>query len=176
MIVENLRYMLYQYSPETPIYLGAKFKKFVKQGYMSGGAGYVLSKEAVRRFVVEGIPNPKYCRAEDSEMDDIELGKCMEKLNVTAGDSRDLDGKGRMFPLDPKEHLVTVLPPSSDYWYWKYVYYPATDGRNCCSDKAISFHYVKPSMMYAMDYFIYELRAFGLKPIVDVLPKKIDLK
>lgn len=30
-IVENLRYLLYPYSPETPIYFGCKFKPYVKQ-------------------------------------------------------------------------------------------------------------------------------------------------
>lgn len=31
VIVENLRYMLYAYSPTFPIYLGCKFKPYVKQ-------------------------------------------------------------------------------------------------------------------------------------------------
>lgn len=31
VIVENLRYMLYPYSPDYPIYFGCKFKTFVKQ-------------------------------------------------------------------------------------------------------------------------------------------------
>lgn len=31
VIVENLRYMLYPYSSEYPIYFGCKFKPFVKQ-------------------------------------------------------------------------------------------------------------------------------------------------
>lgn len=31
VIVENLRYMLYPYSPTFPIYMGCKFKPFVKQ-------------------------------------------------------------------------------------------------------------------------------------------------
>lgn len=31
VIMENLRYMLYPYSPSFPIYLGCKFKPFVKQ-------------------------------------------------------------------------------------------------------------------------------------------------
>lgn len=51
VILENLRYMLMPYKPSDPIYFGCRFKPYVKQGYMSGGAGYVLSKEAVRRFV-----------------------------------------------------------------------------------------------------------------------------
>lgn len=49
--MENLRYMLLPYKPSEPIYFGCRFKPYVKQGYMSGGAGYVLSKEAVRRLV-----------------------------------------------------------------------------------------------------------------------------
>lgn len=43
--------MLMPYKPRDPIYFGCRFKPYVKQGYMSGGAGYVLSKEAIRRFV-----------------------------------------------------------------------------------------------------------------------------
>lgn len=31
VIVENLRYMLYPYSAEFPIYFGCRFKPFVKQ-------------------------------------------------------------------------------------------------------------------------------------------------
>lgn len=43
--------MLMPYKSSDPIYFGCRFKPYVKQGYMSGGAGYVLSKEAVRKFV-----------------------------------------------------------------------------------------------------------------------------
>ena len=39
VIVENLRFMLKDYDPSFPIYFGCKFKPYVKQGYMSGGAG-----------------------------------------------------------------------------------------------------------------------------------------
>ena len=45
VIVENLRYMLQPYNSSQPIYFGCKFKPYVKQGYMSGGAGiytYIL--------------------------------------------------------------------------------------------------------------------------------------
>ena len=57
MVVENLRYMLQPYNSSDPLYFGCKFKPYVSQGYMSGGAGYVLSKEALKRFVTQGIGN-----------------------------------------------------------------------------------------------------------------------
>ena len=85
MIMENLRFMLTQYNSEEPWYFGAKFKKFVKSGYMSGGAGYVLSKEALRRFVTIGLQDTKgtYCRKDEKGPEDLNIGKCMEKLNVS---------------------------------------------------------------------------------------------
>ena len=48
-----------------------------QQGYMSGGGGYVLSKEAVRRFVDEGlsIKNQSLCPNKDETgAEDLNLG------------------------------------------------------------------------------------------------------
>ncbi|KAH8403027.1 hypothetical protein KR222_003391, partial [Zaprionus bogoriensis] len=172
-VIENLRYMLYPYSPQTPVHFGYKFKPFVKQGYMSGGSGYVLSKEAVRRLVVEGIPNPKICLPGTVINEDIEIGRCMENLNVTAGDSRDAIGRGRMFPFVPESHLIPNKDPKS--WYWSYQYYKSDDGLDCCSDNAISFHYVSPGMMYVLDYLIYHLKPYGLLRSSESLPRKLQV-
>ena len=90
VVVENLRYLLQPHNHTEPLYFGCKFKPYVKQGYMSGGAGYVLSKEALRRFVTKGLQDKTgiTCRTDDGGAEDVEMGKCMEGLGVKAGDSR----------------------------------------------------------------------------------------
>jgi glycoprotein-N-acetylgalactosamine 3-beta-galactosyltransferase len=80
--MENLRYMLYAYPTDIPIYFGCRFKKYIKQGYMSGGAGYVLSKEALRRFAEKGIHDDHKCRIDDEGAEDVELGiRAKQKLS-----------------------------------------------------------------------------------------------
>lgn len=174
-IVENMRFMLSGYSPDDPIYFGCKFKPYVKQGYMSGGAGYVLSKEALRRFVEVAIPDEKLCRKDPGGAEDAEMGKCMENVNVFAGDSRDAELRGRFFPFVPQHHLIQDHV-DKDFWYWKYIYYKTDEGLDCCSDNAISFHYVSPNQMYELDYLIYHLRPYGIVFQPQPLPQKQTLE
>ena len=64
VIVENLRYMLQPYNSSQPIYFGCKFKPYVKQGYMSGGAGKKFTsyyhRYSYRVKISVGISTDKY--------------------------------------------------------------------------------------------------------------------
>ena len=91
VVMENLRSFLAQHDAEDPLQFGCKLKQNVREGYMSGGAGYVLSKEALRMFVRKGLTNGTLCNLDDStvEGEDVEMGRCLRRLNVSAADSRD---------------------------------------------------------------------------------------
>ncbi|XP_018561221.1 glycoprotein-N-acetylgalactosamine 3-beta-galactosyltransferase 1-like [Anoplophora glabripennis] len=173
VILENLRYMLMPYKASEAIYFGCRFKPYVKQGYMSGGAGYVLSKEALKRFVEIGLTNSTGCSKSNSGAEDVEMGKCMEAVQVKAGDSRDSMGRGRFFPFVPEHHLIPGHVAKS-FWYWQYIYYESKEGMDCCSDNAVSFHYVSPNQMYVLEYLIYHLRPYGISFHVEMPPELAD--
>ncbi len=118
VIVENLRYMLYAHSPEDPVIFGHHFMAEVQQGYFSGGGGYVLSREALRRF---GNRTPGLCEEEEG-FEDLEIGRCMEKLGVKPGDSRDALNRSRFHCFSPEDHIHGNYPS----WYYTYDKYGAT--------------------------------------------------
>lgn len=122
VVVDNLRWILSNHSSEEPIYFGKRFKPYTKQGYMSGGAGYVLSKEALKRFV-EGF-RTKVC-THTTPVEDLALGQCLEKMGVLAGDSRDTLQRETFHPFVPEHHLTGKF--SKSFWYWSYCYYPIVE-------------------------------------------------
>lgn len=159
VILENLRYLLFRESPLRAVYFGRRFKPDIAQGYMSGGAGYVLSAEALRRLAT-GLFNESICRQGGLANEDIELGRCMEKLGVEAGNSRDQLQRETFFPFNPQFHVTSrkAKAKHKDFWFWNdWTYYQLVEGTEGMSNKAVSFHYVKPSQMYLLDYLLYKV-------------------
>ncbi|XP_059148747.1 glycoprotein-N-acetylgalactosamine 3-beta-galactosyltransferase 1-like isoform X2 [Physella acuta] len=157
VIVENLRYLLLNEDPAQPVYFGQRFKPYVRQGYTSGGGGYVLSKEALRRFGEEGSVNAKIC-AKDGGPEDVYMGKCMQNLGVKLKDSTDSLNRSRFHCFNPE----TVLKARFPKWFINFDVLSGRGGIENISDYAVSFHYIHPNQMYTLEFFIYHLRPYGI--------------
>lgn len=85
-VMENMRHMLSSHDPSNPLILGFKYKGY----FMSGGSGYVMTKEAVRRFATAVLDDEKYgairnkttCPAGHKGPEDVYLGErlCVMKI------------------------------------------------------------------------------------------------
>ncbi|XP_071484225.1 glycoprotein-N-acetylgalactosamine 3-beta-galactosyltransferase 1-like [Diadema antillarum] len=156
LIHENLVEFLSDKDPTIPVWYGHHFVPYAKNGYMSGGAGYVLSKEAVVRLVRDGVNNRTMCYDEAAQIpEDAALGICLGKLGVLPGDSRDEQGRMRFIPLQLDYFLLQTK--KTNPWFHRFSKYNVTMGKDCCSDKLITVHYVEPHEIIAYDHLLYGL-------------------
>ncbi|KAK4317482.1 hypothetical protein Pmani_011481 [Petrolisthes manimaculis] len=160
VIVENLRYFLKAIDPGKPVYYGVKFKHHVKQGYMSGGGGYVLSSEALRKFVTDALTltDQTHCATNDTRgAEDLLLGECLESVGVSAGDSLDEMGRSRFFSHSPLSLFYKQPLINRFHWYWRYLWHKHGVGPDCCSQHLVSFHDINPRMMWTLETLLYRV-------------------
>ncbi|KAL8609836.1 hypothetical protein ACOMHN_020671 [Nucella lapillus] len=156
VIMENLRYLLSVYNPQDAVYFGKVFNIATKQGYASGGAGYVISKEALRRLATQGYGS-SLCH-QDGGSEDAELGICLNTLGVKLLPSTDRLGRSRFHCFSLEYTVRGKFPP----WYSVFDTAGSKASVLNVSDYPVTFHYTRPKLMYAMEYLVYHLRLYGV--------------
>ena len=141
--------------------------------FVSGGPGYVLSRNTVKLLVENVFP---ICHSETiAAEEDVLMAHCLQThLNLTGYDTRDSMGRKRMFPFnvmnlarvnrghfprnDPELLPMHKFRVSQDRWLQQHHGWVPKYGIESVSPTAISFHHVKPAgMMYRYDRMFYRL-------------------
>ncbi|CAJ0942124.1 unnamed protein product, partial [Mesorhabditis belari] len=160
VIMENLKFMLLSKDPKVPINYGFEFSvklKYKQNPVLSGGAGYVLSKAALFKFVTEALGKSSKCSTREKGSEDVELARCLKNVGVIRGDSRDEGGKQRFIPVSIDSAFIPQ--DKQGYWFIKRSKYPFS--RNHISNLTIAIHYVNGGMMHALEHLLYQARIYG---------------
>ena len=113
----NLRAFLGHFDPEKPNYFGAPMDFYPNDdrntNINAGGAGYVLSREALRSFIEDSLPHPHKCytgsRPDFKGDEDTELGLCLQSVGIFPNRTHDASGKVRFFMRNPLDTIANVV-------------------------------------------------------------------
>ena len=166
VLTDNLRSFLSLHDPTEPHYFGCTYdygnNTIVNLGgagstsIFSGAAvlnslttifsvGYVVSKEALRMFIEEALPNPEKCHTEIRPLykgdEDTEFAMCLQSIGILPGKANDEQGRNLFFIDNPLNDISKV---KDDYRKWQEVL-------SWRSEKAITFHYLKPEELYVFE-------------------------
>ncbi|XP_035704209.1 glycoprotein-N-acetylgalactosamine 3-beta-galactosyltransferase 1 isoform X1 [Folsomia candida] len=153
VILENLRQFVYKLKPsekDLPLWFGFKMKhQKMKNGYMSGGAGYVMNEKALSKFALfvekhkdkdfvqyepSKMERPEGCKTTTNEgIEDLELGRCFHSLGIGDIPTHDHLGRHRFLPIS----LLAMMSGNVDsgHWIWSQSWHPI---------KLVKYHYILP--------------------------------
>lgn len=116
VIMENLRFLLSTMDKNSPAYLGYQLEPpWYDWAYMSGGAGYVFSREGLRQLVQRGLNIKGACKDKGS-FEDVEIGKCAEAAGVKVYSSLDKFERETFHP----DRLQDFIPGPPQDWLFRY--------------------------------------------------------
>jgi hypothetical protein len=139
IIMENLHNYLLSLESATggrdsrPLYIGSPFSGHYSH-YNTGGPGYLLNRDALRRLVEDGLP---YYFAADFGGEDVLMGTIMTILHIHIVDTSDAANRQRFFHDD----LESVASDKILELYRFFMYSRGERaGRNVMSTQSIGFH------------------------------------
>ncbi|CAJ0579317.1 unnamed protein product, partial [Mesorhabditis spiculigera] len=146
VVVENLREYLSHLNPNEPHYAGLRLRPKEHGCYNSGGAGYVLSREAMRRFDTLLYGNTTLCP--DDVNEDWGLGRCLANIGILPADTRNSHGQQRFNGYPPR--MIFEGKVSS-----KWILDDPPLPNNFLGHDMISLHHISANEMRTYDRLIY---------------------
>ncbi|CAD6195923.1 unnamed protein product [Caenorhabditis auriculariae] len=147
IIVEHLREYLSTLDPNEAHYVGYRLKPYMEFGYNAGGAGYVLSRAAVRTFHDALYPNETLCP--DDIYEDVGISRCLASAGIFPTDTRNSKGQNRFNTFTPSD--VFHQNKADESW----LYYGEHGGYEAFANDVISFHKLSPDEIRLFDILLY---------------------
>jgi glycoprotein-N-acetylgalactosamine 3-beta-galactosyltransferase len=166
IVMENLRYLLYQYDSDFPLVIGQKFVNDFMPGV------YAMSKQAYSRLIEKAFANDEIC-FEDSGSNDVDIAKCLKHVSVISIDALDREGRGMFFANNPQSALFPINDDNYDFQYF-HKFKQGVD--KCCSDNLIVVQGLSNTRIYYFEYFLYKVKTFGRKRKMRKLPGQISIE
>lgn len=165
VVWDNMHDFLSKFDTNKPYHFGRFFHLMgdSTRQYYSGGAGIVLSKEALRRLGSKVKADKNFWAGSPTGPEDLHTSDTLKKVGVMAQPSVDETGAQLFMTLGVRSERRGRRDPT--FWYWKYSP-DAREGPQCCSDHWISTHYTPAKDMYAID----ELESSHCSMDPDVFP------
>ncbi|TKR95590.1 hypothetical protein L596_009734 [Steinernema carpocapsae] len=153
VITENLRAYLASFDASKPHYIGFRMKPYLKDGYNSGGAGYVLSRQAMRIFAEILYYDESLCKF--NEFEDVGIGKCLANAGIYPTITSDVEGRQRFLPYDFQQVYEGMLSSKeAEYWFKE----KPKKGNSAFTPDLISIHHITPDTMRALELSLYKIR------------------
>ncbi|WKY10570.1 hypothetical protein Q1695_002716 [Nippostrongylus brasiliensis] len=162
VIVEHLKEYLSKLDPNKPYYLGYTLKPYLKNGYNAGGAGYVLSKAALKIFNEFLYSNETLCP--DDIYEDVGIGRCLANVGIYPHDTRNSRGQNRFNTYTPND--VFHATKNDPAW----TFYKEKTGYDAFANDFISFHHLTPDEIRLFDILLYRKQVMLLLALFAVLP------
>jgi hypothetical protein len=109
---ENFNHFFMQRDPNVAATYGFDFQHEIKNGYPSGGAGYVLSNRAFSLLGDALVRNASACGSESelSGAEDYDVAKCLRRLGVNPVSTSDQFGRARFNTFNLMDHYFGNYP------------------------------------------------------------------
>ncbi|KAL3937779.1 MAG: hypothetical protein SGBAC_007177 [Bacillariaceae sp.] len=133
----------------------AKINRDAPVIYNHGGSGYVMNMGYVKKFV-EVMHGPDTVHGTPAE--DMAHGVVMAYQDLWPTNTRDELGRERFHPKDPR---TMFSMPEDKFRLFNDNHQPTGGlslGVDCCSEKSITFHHIKPKNMIALERVFYTCR------------------
>ncbi|KER25920.1 hypothetical protein T265_14108, partial [Opisthorchis viverrini] len=133
-VLPNMRKLLATHSPREPVMFGKLISDYCPPGFLSGGAGYVLSHESLKRIVERGIDKHPACSTKELDMEDVRICRCARALGIDMVEPKGRSQRPLFFHMFP-QWIYGINENSLPY-----------------NPDQVSFHYIQPAQLYIIEF------------------------